>query len=119
MRLPFSLRARVGRPFAGLMAAALLPLAGCDESPAATPVPTQIQVSPGSVTLVGTGTEQLFAATVLDQSGTPILFELTADVGNLHVLRGFFLETTGVGTFSVVFVFTLAVDLQSWTKDNV
>jgi hypothetical protein len=72
MRLPFSLRARIGRPFAGLMAAALLPLAGCDESPAATPVPTQIQVSPGSVTLVGTGTEQLFAATVLDQSGTPI-----------------------------------------------
>ena len=72
MRIPFPPPAGVGRPLAGLMVAVLLPLAGCDDTSVATPVPTQIQVSPGSVTLVGPGTEQLFAATVLDQSGTPI-----------------------------------------------
>lgn len=54
----------------------------------------------------------------LDQSGTPILFELTADAGNPHVLRGFFLETTGVGTYREDVVFTLADDLQTWTQDN-
>ena len=55
----------------------------------------------------------------LDQSGVPILFHLTADVGNPRVLRGFFLETTGVGTYREDVIFTLAADGQTWTQDNV
>lgn len=57
---------------AGSITALFLSLAACDSGGTSTAVPTQIQVTPGSVTLVGSGTQQQFAARVLDQSGNEI-----------------------------------------------
>jgi hypothetical protein len=72
MRSPTKTKSSFARPFAGLVIAFLLPLAACDDGGTAAPVPTQIQVTPQSATLVGPGAQQQFAATVRDQSGQPI-----------------------------------------------
>lgn len=60
-------------PAAALMAAFVM--AGCDDSPTVPPpdpVATDVEVSPGEVTLTFIGASAEFGATVLDETGSPI-----------------------------------------------
>lgn len=51
-------------------------------------------------------------------SGQTIEFDVTADDDNPHILRGFFTENDGPGTYREDVVFTLAPDGRTWTQDN-
>ena len=54
----------------------------------------------------------------LEGSDDGSVFTATADPGNPRVVRGFFLDTDGGGTYREDFVFTLAPNGQSWIQDN-